>query len=93
MELISKKEEEIRYLIMVRWKEQGKGYGSALIKRLKEDLTEFYGWVIDHTDYKKAFGENYQSPLLFYVKHGFEVLHDSRIDTEILKAVKIKRMS
>lgn len=85
------KDGETRFSIIVNRKQQGKGLGNALMKRLKEDLTEFYGWVIDHNDDKKENGESYQSPLLFYVKQGFEVLYGTRIDTDMLKAVKIKR--
>ncbi len=82
---------EVRFSVIVSRKQQGKGIGSILVKRLKDDLGEFYGWVIDHNNDKKENGEHYQSPLSFYIKQGFEVLHNTRIDTDILKAVKIKR--
>lgn len=84
------KENEIRFSIIVNSKLQGKGLGTLLIKRLQEDLDEFYGWVIDHNTDKKQNGENYQSPLQFYIKQGFEILNDIRIDSEMIKAVKIK---
>ncbi len=84
------KDEEIRFSIIVSSKHCGQGHGKILINRLKEDLGIFYGWVIDHNDDKKENGENYKSPLSFYQKLGFEVLHDERIDTDLLKAVKIK---
>lgn len=84
------KDDEIRFSIIVSQEQQGKGFGGMLINRLKEDLNEFYGWVIDHNNDKKENGENYQSPLSFYIKHGFEVLEDIRIDTDMLKAVKIR---
>lgn len=87
------KDNETRFSIIVDRKRRGKGLGSLLIKRLKEDLAEFYGWVIDHNDDKKEDGESYQSPLSFYIKQGFEVLYDIRIDTDMLKAVKIKRIN
>jgi GNAT superfamily N-acetyltransferase len=84
------KDNEVRFSIIVSKDQQGKGTGSLLMNRLKEDLAEFYGWVIDHDNDKKENGENYQSPLSFYIKHGFEVLYDSRIDNDMLKAVKIR---
>ena len=84
------KEEEIRFSIIVNAKNQGTGLGKILINRLKKDLGIFYGWVIDHNEDKKENSENYKSPLSFYQKLGFEVLHDERIDTDLLKAVKIK---
>lgn len=84
------KDNETRFSIIVSKNHQNKAFGAKLINRLKEDLSEFYGWVIDHNNDKKLNGESYQSPLPFYLKHGFEILHDSRIDNEMLKAVKIK---
>lgn len=84
------KDNEIRFSIIVNKMYQGKGLGDLLVKNLKKDLGAFYGWVIDHNQDKKQNGETYQSPLLFYVKQGFEVLYDQRIDTDILKAVKIR---
>ncbi len=82
---------EIRFSVIVTEKEQGKGIGTLLINELKQDLGEFYGWVIDHNNDKKENGESYKSPLDFYIKHGFKVLKDKRIETPILRAVKIKR--
>jgi len=61
-----------------------------LIARLKRDLGEFYGWVIDHNNDLKQDGEFYQSPLTFYASKGFEVLKEQRIDSEMISAVKIK---
>lgn len=85
------KDHEIRFSIIINRNQQRKGLGYTLMERLKKDLGEFYGWVIDHNDDKMENGEHYQSPLGFYMKQGFEILHDTRIDTDILKAVKIKR--
>lgn len=85
------KDNETRFSIIVDRKHQGKGLGSLLLQQLKSDLDVFYGWVIDHDKDKKQNGEFYKSPLPFYVNHGFEVLIDERIDSDILSAVKIKR--
>lgn len=84
------KDNEVRFSIIVDRKQQGRGLGTYLLTRLKEDLPDFYGWVIDRDDDKKADGQNYRSPLIFYIKNGFEVLHDTRIDNEFLNAVKIR---
>ncbi len=84
------KDNEIRFSIIIHKNHQKKGLGSMLVEKLKNDLPEFYGWVIDHSNDKKLNGENYHSPLLFYLKHGFEILHNNRIDNEMLNAVKIK---
>src|SRR4051812_32577744 len=45
-----KKDNEVRFSIIVNRKQQGKGLGRMLVKKLKEDLSEFYGWVIDHNE-------------------------------------------
>ncbi|RZK38958.1 MAG: N-acetyltransferase [Pedobacter sp.] len=84
------KENETRFSIIVQSSQKGKGLGGMLLKYLKEEEREIYGWVIDHNNDKKANGENYQSPLSFYVKQGFDILHDIRIDNDLLNAVKIK---
>lgn len=84
------KDNETRFSIVVAQDYQGKGLGSLLVNRLKTDLTEFYGWVIDHNTDIKQNGEIYLSPLNFYIKKGFEVMTTERLDTEMIKAVKIK---
>jgi GNAT superfamily N-acetyltransferase len=84
------KDEERRFSIIVKNEYQGKGLGKLLIDRLKDDLLEFYGWVINHHNDLKQNGEFYSSPIEFYLKNGFEVLNEQRIDSEMLKAVKIR---
>jgi hypothetical protein len=83
------KENEIRFSIIVSSKCRGEGLGGLLVDRLKEKNDLFYGWVIDHDDDVKSNGERYKTPLPFYIKHQFEVLPAVRIDTEMIKAVKI----
>lgn len=84
------KENEIRFSIIVSSNHKGKGLGSLLIEKLKSENKLFYGWVIDHNNDLKCNGELYQTPLPFYMKHGFEILHDIRIESEMISAVKIK---
>lgn len=84
------KEGQIRFSIIVTSSQKGKGLGAQLIDALKADHNEFYGWVIDHNDDVKENGEAYLTPMPFYLKHGFEILQDERIDTEMIRAVKIK---
>lgn len=84
------KDNETRFSIIVKKKFQGKGLGSLLIDKLKIDLGEFFGWVINHNNDRKANGDFYRSPLSYYQNMGFEVIEDERIDNAILKAVKIK---
>ena len=84
------KEKQIRFSIIVASKHKGKGLGGLLIDKLKEENKEFYGWVIDHNNDLKSNGEHYHTPMPFYIKHGFEILNEFRIDNEMIKAVLVK---
>jgi GNAT superfamily N-acetyltransferase len=84
------KEKQIRFSIIVDTKHKGKGIGELLITKLKEETEEFYGWVIDHNNDLKSNGTYYQTPMPFYLKHGFEILENIRLDNEMIKAVLIK---
>jgi hypothetical protein len=66
------------------------GIGSTLLNLLQENETVLNGWVIDHGQYKKSSQETYGSPLGFYLKNGFTVIADDRLDTPVLSAVRIR---
>lgn len=83
------KEDELRFSILVLSKYKGQGMGKLLIDAFKKDYPIFYGWVIDHDNDVKANGEKYVSPLPFYLKLGFNILNEQRIDTEMISAVKV----
>ena len=68
----------------------GKGYGTQLLNLGKEKEAVLNGWVIDHANDKKRNGETYISPLNFYLKNGFEVLANHRLELKNLSAVKIR---
>jgi GNAT superfamily N-acetyltransferase len=55
---------------------QGKGVGSALLKKAKEYNSALIGWVIDTNEHVKIDGSHYKSPIAFYEKAGFETLRD-----------------
>ncbi len=84
------KDNEKRFSIIVNSKHQSKGLGSLLLSKLKSENELFYGWVIDHNNDIKNNGTIYQSPISFYLKHGFEILHNCRMESELISAVKIK---
>ncbi len=67
-----------------------KGFGSKILSMLKENETEFNGWVIDHDRYTRNDGRPYSSPLAFYAKNGFSVLTGIRLELAIISAVKIR---
>ncbi|MEN2414558.1 GNAT family N-acetyltransferase [Flavobacterium mesophilum] len=83
------REEETWFGFMIDNQFQGKGYGTFLLNEMKNNFDVLNGWVIDHENDKKQNGENYKSPLLFYVKNDFEIFSDIRIENEIISAVKI----
>lgn len=83
------KDNEIRFSIIVDSKYKGLGYGKKLIEALKQEHTEFYGWVIDHNNDLKLDQTFYQTPMPFYLSLGFSILNDIRLETPIISAVKI----
>jgi GNAT superfamily N-acetyltransferase len=84
------KDEEIRFSILVDRNHQGKGLGKQLIDAIKSELPEFSGWVIDKPHFMRKDGTAYPSPLSFYLKLGFEILPDQRIDNDMINAVKVR---
>lgn len=85
-----KRENETWFAIILSENLHGKGWGTKVLNELKQNKKEMNSWVIDHSDDKKRNGSFYKSPLEFYLKNGFEVLSDTRLELEIMSAVKIK---
>ncbi|GGI27649.1 hypothetical protein [Pedobacter mendelii] len=67
----------------------GMGKGTALLSALKENETVLNAWVIDKEEAIKQNGEIYKSPLNFYLKNGFMVYPEMRLENEKMSAVKI----
>ncbi len=82
-------QEERRFSIIVSSNYKSKGLGSILINKIKEENDVFFGWVINHSEDLKSNEEHYQTPMPFYLKHGFEILSEQRLETDIISAVKI----
>lgn len=77
------------FAIIINSVSQGKGYGTVMLNEIKKDERRISGWLIDHERDLKANGEKYRSPLAFYIKNGFNILPDIRIETPAISAVKI----
>jgi GNAT superfamily N-acetyltransferase len=75
--------------IIIKSDFQGLGFGSTLLDELKNDACELNGWVTDRESDFKLNIEPYVSPLPFYIKNGFFVKKNSRIENEKISAVKI----
>ncbi|GAA3579383.1 GNAT family N-acetyltransferase [Snuella lapsa] len=78
------------FVILVDSNTQGKGYGSKLLNLAKKKEIELNGWVIDHNNDLKHNGENYLSPLGFYLKNGFELISGDRLEQENISAIRIR---
>ncbi|WP_315053692.1 GNAT family N-acetyltransferase [Chryseobacterium indoltheticum] len=85
-----KRENETWFAIILSENLHGKGWGTKVLNELKQNKKALNGWVIDHSNDKKRNGSFYKSPLEFYLKNDFEVLSDTRLELEIMSAVKIK---
>tara|TARA_R110002167_G_scaffold128570_6_gene310915 strand:+ start:839 stop:1321 length:483 start_codon:yes stop_codon:yes gene_type:complete len=85
-----KRENEKWFVLILDASFQGKGLGRKMLDLAKEKETALNGWVIDHGNDKKLNGESYKSPLNFYLKNGFELLSETRLELEKISAVKIK---
>lgn len=78
------------FAIILNSKIHSQGFGTKLLNLAKEKEIELNGWVIDHGNDKKLNGETYKSPLNFYLKNGFELLPNNRLELEVISAVQIK---
>jgi GNAT superfamily N-acetyltransferase len=83
------REEEDWFAIILNSNIQGKGNGSLLINEIKKKKKSLNGWVIDQENEIKQNNELYKSPMPFYIKQGFTILADTRIENEKMSAVKI----
>lgn len=83
------REEEYWFAILIDSQIQGTGKGSLLIEELKKNNDNLNGWVIDHENAIKQNVQPYKSPLFFYLKKGFTVCLETRIENEKIDAVKI----
>jgi len=77
------------FAITVQSKAQRKGNGTLLLDKLKEKETLLNGWVIDDENDIKQNGEKYKSPVSFYLKNGFTIHPDIRLEIPVLSAAKI----
>jgi hypothetical protein len=76
--------------LIVAREDWGRGLGRKIVHAMQADEPVLCGWVIDHDRDHLASGERYTSPLGFYMKQGFDVLHDIRWEDDKISAVKIR---
>lgn len=81
--------DEVWFALVIDSSVHGKGKGTVLLNKLKENESNLTGWVIDHEDDIKQNGEKYKSPMAFYLKNDFTIHPGRRFETEMMSAVKI----
>ena len=69
---------------------QGKGMGTALLRKAMEYNSELVGWVIDTNEHLKSDGSFYRSPVDFYRKIGFEITPDVASVKNGIKGVRVR---
>lgn len=77
------------FAMIVNTKNSRKGYGSRLLSIAKSKHNELHGWVIDSDGYVRGDGRPYYSPLRFYIKNGFKVIVQVRLELPHIAAIKI----
>lgn len=84
------REEKRWFAIILDSNLHGQGFGTQLLNLAKDKETCLHGWVIDHNQDKKRNGKRYASPLNFYLKNGFELQPNTRLEKETISAALIK---
>lgn len=83
------RDQEKWFAIILDEKIHGKGKGTEILNAIKENENDLNAWVIDKETDLKTNGEVYKSPLNFYLKNGFKVTPEIRLENEKMSAVKI----
>ncbi|WP_281238385.1 hypothetical protein [Flavobacterium praedii] len=83
------REEEDWFAIILNSNIHGNGFGTLLLNELKISKSNLNGWVVDHQNDKKQNKDTYFSPLNFYIKNGFKVNQNIRLENNYISAVKI----
>ncbi|RZK20205.1 MAG: N-acetyltransferase [Pedobacter sp.] len=83
------RENEKWFAIILDEKIHGQGKGTEMLNLIKENEFVLNAWVIDKEEAEKANGKIYKSPLNFYLKNGFKVYPEIRLENEKMSAVKI----
>jgi hypothetical protein len=83
------RDNETWFAVILNSKTQRSGFGTLLVNELKENNSSLNGWVIDHNNEIKQNGDPYISPVSFYCKNGFMFDDNTRLENEIISAIKI----
>ena len=75
------RDQERWFLAILNSKIQGKKFGTQILNMAKEANEELKGWVINSDNYIKTNGQPYKSPTDFYKKQGFQILEETKLET------------
>lgn len=76
--------------IIIDGSNHGKGVGRRLLEIAKTNRSRLCGWVFPNSEYIKADGMYYPSPIPFYLKLGFEILPEVELKTDTFTLIKIR---
>lgn len=68
------------FAIIVDSRHHRAGMGSRMLALLKAQFNSLYGWVVDTDTLSKKDGTPYSSPLPFYLKNGFTIVENERLE-------------
>lgn len=80
---------ELWFAMILHSSIHGRGYGSQLLALAKENDQPLSGWVTDHCRYVRTNGAPYPPPVGFYIKNGFTLHPEIRLEVALLSAVKV----
>lgn len=83
------RDNEVWFAIILASNLHKMGFGSKLLDELKTLNPQLNGWVIESTTMLKSNGKYYRSPIQFYVKNNFQILHQNKLELPHFSAVKI----
>lgn len=83
-------EDETWFSILIGKTGQMKGFGKEILQVFKERETKLIRWVIEHDLEFRKNGTRYHSPIGFYLKYGFDIVRDQRLNLQQFTAIKIK---
>lgn len=86
---VFERDQERWFAIIVDSRDQSRGIGSSILHHIQKKYDQLNGWVIDHNNDIKSNGDNYISPLSFYLKNDFTLIPEIRLELEKISAVKI----
>ncbi len=84
------RDQERWFLAILNSKIQGKKFGTQILNMAKEANEELNGWVINSDNFIKTNGQFYKSPTDFYKKQDFQILEETKLETDRISAIKIK---